>query len=64
MRTMTVGLFLLMALLMAVPSSAKDDWQSDLHKWAASSQTDPNCKIRYVTGIYRQTWVINQFGVL
>lgn len=46
-------LFLLTALFMALPSSAKDDWQSDLHKWSASSQTDPNCKIRYVTGIYR-----------
>jgi hypothetical protein len=53
MRKMTAWPFLLTALLMALPSSAKDDWQSDLHKWAASSQSDPNCKTRYVTGVYR-----------
>jgi TPR repeat protein len=33
--------------------AAKDDWQSDLRKWTASRLTDPNCKIRYTTGIYR-----------
>jgi hypothetical protein len=53
MRKMTAWLFLLTPLLTTLPSNAKDDWQADLHKWAASSQTDPNCKVRYVTGIYR-----------
>jgi hypothetical protein len=53
MRKMTTPLFLFAALLTAMPSSGKDEWQSDLHKWTASSQTDPNCKVRYVTGIYR-----------
>jgi hypothetical protein len=42
-----------LALLMTLSSSAKDDWQSDLHKWTLSSQTDPNCKVRYITGVYR-----------
>jgi hypothetical protein len=53
MRKMTTSLFLFAALLIPIPSSGKDDWQSDLHKWAVSSQTDPNCKVRYITGIYR-----------
>jgi hypothetical protein len=53
MRKMTTPLFLFAALLTAMPSSGKDEWQSDLHKWTASSQTDPNCKVRYITGIYR-----------
>jgi hypothetical protein len=53
MRRLTKWVFLLTALLVALSSAAKDDWQSDLHKWAVSSQTDPNCRVRYVTGIYR-----------
>lgn len=49
-------LALLCALFMptaAVPAAAKSDWQSDLHKWAVSSQSDSNCKTRYSTGVYR-----------
>jgi uncharacterized protein len=38
---------------LATAAAAKDDWQSDLHKWKESSQTDPNCKVRYTTGLYR-----------
>lgn len=53
MRKMTTCVFSLAALLVALSGAAKDDWQSDLHKWAASSQTDPNCKVRYATGLYR-----------
>jgi hypothetical protein len=34
-------------------AAAKDDWQSDLHKWAVLSQSNPNCKVRYATGVYR-----------
>jgi len=45
--------FLLTTLLVALSSAAQNDWQSDLHKWAVSSQTDPNCKVRYVTGVFR-----------
>jgi len=37
----------------ALPATAKEDWQSDLHKWKEWSQTDPNCKVRYTTGLYR-----------
>jgi hypothetical protein len=53
MKKMTTWLFVLPTLFIALPSNARDDWQSDLHKWAISSQTDPNCKVRYITGIYR-----------
>jgi hypothetical protein len=53
MRKITTWFFLLTTLIAAISSAAKDDWQSDLHKWAVSSQTDPNCKVRYVTGAYR-----------
>jgi hypothetical protein len=50
---MTTCVFFLTALLAPISLAAKDDWQSDLHKWAVSSQTDPNCKVRYLTGVYR-----------
>jgi hypothetical protein len=53
MRQMTTWFFLLTTLIAPISSAAKDDWHSDLHKWAVSSQTDPNCKVRYVTGVYR-----------
>jgi hypothetical protein len=48
-------LLLIMCPLLVSPlsSSGKEDWQSDLRQWAASSQGDPNCKVRYTTGIYR-----------
>ncbi len=48
--TLAFCVFILCATL---SSSAKEDWQSDLHKWTTSSQTNPNCKVRYTTGIYR-----------
>jgi len=46
---------LAIVLLFIAPLSSfgKDDWQSDLQHWVASTQFDPNCKIRYTTGIYR-----------
>jgi hypothetical protein len=44
---------LLLLLIAPLSSFAKEDWQSDLRSWTASSQTDPNCKVRYTTGIYR-----------
>ncbi|MGD0793494.1 MAG: hypothetical protein ABR920_17130 [Terriglobales bacterium] len=50
MKRIAIWLLLLVAPL---SSAAKDDWQSDLHKWAVSSQADPNCKVRYTTGVYR-----------
>ncbi len=53
MRQMTTWVFLFTALLVPPSLAARDDWQSDLHKWAVSSQTDPSCKVRYVTGVYR-----------
>ena len=40
-------------LCLGISASAKDDWQSDLHRWTAASQIDPQCKTRYVTGVYR-----------
>ncbi len=36
-----------------IPAAAKDDWQSDLHKWVVSNDTNPNCRVRYMTGVYR-----------
>src|ERR1035437_3234704 len=41
-------------LLLGAPplAAAKHDWLDDLHKWKASSQTDPNCKVRYTIGVY------------
>ena len=36
-----------------LPAVAKDDWLSDAAKWAVSSDTNPNCKVRYTVGIYR-----------
>jgi len=51
--TTSLPLLLLAALFGTSQSSARDDWRSDLHRWTASSQTDPNCKIRYITGVYR-----------
>ena len=36
-----------------IPAAAKDDWQSDLHKWVVSNDTNPNCKVRYIPGMYR-----------
>jgi len=51
---LTFALLMTCAMLVAPPLSfAKDDWQSDLHKWKESSQTDPSCKVRYTTGLYR-----------
>lgn len=49
-RTAGLCVFILAVMLSAV---AKDDWQSDLRKWAESSQTDPSCKVRYTVGVYR-----------
>jgi hypothetical protein len=40
-------------LVFSVGAFAKDDWQSNLKKWVESSQTDPNCKVRYTIGVYR-----------
>jgi hypothetical protein len=48
-----IAVFCLFACAAALPAIAKDDWQSDLHKWAVASQTDPNCKVRYTVGVYR-----------
>ena len=45
--------FILTAILVPSFAAAKDDWQMDLHAWVNASQTDPACKVRYVTGIYR-----------
>jgi hypothetical protein len=45
--------FCIFLLGTTLPAGAKEDWQADLHKWAESSQTDPNCKVRYTIGIYR-----------
>ena len=38
---------------MTIPAAAKDDWQSDLHKWVVSNDANPNCRVRYLTGMYR-----------
>jgi TPR repeat protein len=38
---------------LTLPATAREDWQSDLHKWKELSQADPNCKVRYTTGLYR-----------
>ena len=46
-------LAILLLLTAPIPASAKDDWQSDFRTWSASSQTNPLCKVRYATGIYR-----------
>jgi TPR repeat protein len=40
-------------LCVTLPAAAKNDWQSDFRQWVLSSQTNPNCKILYTTGIYR-----------
>jgi TPR repeat protein len=40
-------------LCLTLPTAAKNDWQSDFRQWVLSSQTNPNCKILYTTGIYR-----------
>ncbi|HUK48414.1 MAG TPA: hypothetical protein VLW06_12515 [Terriglobales bacterium] len=46
--------FVLSVLFVALSLSARDhNWLSDLHKWTAASQADPNCKARYTTGMYR-----------
>ena len=53
-RSLLFGILIVCATFIAAPSSfAKDDWQSDLRNWKESSQTDPNCKVRYTTGLYR-----------
>jgi TPR repeat protein len=53
-RSFRFFLPVLLILSITVPAmAAKDDWQSDFHKWTVSSQSDPNCKVRYTTGIYR-----------
>ena len=43
----------LFLLGVTIPAVAKDDWQSDLHKWVVSNDTNPNCRVRYMTGVYR-----------
>jgi hypothetical protein len=53
MREITTCVFFLAVLLAPISSAARNDWQSELHRWAVSSQTDPNCKVRYATGVYR-----------
>jgi hypothetical protein len=53
MRSKSVWMSVFIMLLMGISASAKDDWQSDLHRWTAASQADPQCKTRYLTGIYR-----------
>ncbi len=40
-------------LVFSVGAYAKDDWQSDLHKWVVSNDTNPNCRVRYTVGVYR-----------
>jgi len=30
-----------------------EDWQSELHNWVVSNDTNPACRVRYTTGIYR-----------
>jgi len=40
-------------LVFSVGAFAKDDWQSDLHKWVVSNDTNPNCRVRYTVGVYR-----------
>ena len=40
-------------LAVTIPVAAKDDWQADLHRWVVSNDTNPNCKVRYMTGMYR-----------
>lgn len=42
-----------LVLVFSVGAFAKDDWQSDLHKWVVSNDTNPNCRVRYTTGLYR-----------
>jgi len=46
-------LFALSMPSLAIMAAAKDDWQSDLHKWAVQSDANPNCTVRYTVGIYR-----------
>jgi hypothetical protein len=46
-------LAILLLLAAPLPLAAKDDWQSDLHKWAVSSDTNPDCKVRYTVGVFR-----------
>ena len=42
-----------LSLIAILPLNAEGDWQTELHQWAASSQSNPNCKVRYTTGVYR-----------
>lgn len=43
----------LMLCLVQFGTAAKRDFQADLHKWTTSHLDDPQCKVRYTTGIYR-----------
>jgi TPR repeat protein len=49
----TVPAFCLLLLGATLPATAKNDWQSDIHKWVVSNESDPNCKVRYTVGVYR-----------
>ena len=52
----SLRLALLLALLvpgLVSRSAAKEDWQSELHNWVVSNDTNPACRVRYTTGIYR-----------
>ena len=54
MRSLRLALLLALSVpSLAIPAAAKNDWQSDFSQWVLSSQTNPNCKIFYTTGIYR-----------
>lgn len=42
-----------LSLVAILPLKAEGNWRTEMHKWTASSQSNPNCKVRYTTGIYR-----------
>lgn len=52
-KSMNWTLLIFTLLFLPLRAAAKSDWQSELHRWTLSSQSDPNCKVRYITGIYR-----------
>jgi hypothetical protein len=54
MRSLRLALLLTLYVLgFVTAAAAKDEWQSDLHKWMVSNDTNPDCRVRYATGIYR-----------
>jgi tetratricopeptide (TPR) repeat protein len=53
MRSIRFALLFLLVPSLVTASGAKEDWQSDLHKWVVSNDTNPNCKVRFTIGVYR-----------